>query len=77
MMVSRIEVLVLPDGRLDAKNAAAYLGLSPATLAMHRSQGRGPAFVKRGRVCYFQDDLDEWLRAGKVTSTAQVDVSYT
>ena len=75
-MESRIKVVVLPDGRLDAKNAAIYLGLSVGTLAMQRCAGRGPAFVKRGRVFYFKDDLDEWLRDGKVTSTSQVDVSY-
>ena len=70
-MVSQIDVVVLPDGRLDAKNAAAYLGLSVGTLAMQRCEGRGPAFVKRGRVFYFKDDLDEWLNAARVTSTSQ------
>jgi hypothetical protein len=37
-----------------------------------RSAGTGPKFVKRGRIFYFMDDLDEWLRQQpKVTSTAQ------
>ena len=70
-MESQMKVVVLPDGRLDAKNAAIYLGLSVGTLAMQRCTGRGPAFVKRGRVFYYKDDLDEWLRNGRVFSTAQ------
>jgi hypothetical protein len=74
MSASTIEikkVIVLPDGRMDTKNAARYLGLSEKTLAMMRSTGTGPAFVKRGRVFYYQMDLDQWLRASRVISTAQ------
>ena len=70
-MAMNIEVVVLPDGRLNAKNAAAFLGLSVKTLAMQRCAGRGPKFVKRGRVFYFKADLDEWLKAGEAVSTAQ------
>ena len=62
---------ILPDGRMSARNAAAYLGLSVKTLAMKRWQGNGPKFVKRGRVFYYREDLDEWLRAGRATSTAE------
>jgi hypothetical protein len=64
-------VLVLPDGRVDAKNAATYLGLSVKTLAIKRSLGTGPKFVKQGRVFYFVKDLDAWLKQGAATSTAQ------
>ena len=71
-MLKTKEINVFPDGRLDTTNAANYLGLSPKTLAMMRSEGRGPKFVKAGRIFYFQEDLDEWLlREGKKTSTAQ------
>lgn len=66
------EYCIYPDGRLDTVNAAEYLGLSVKTLAMMRSEGRGPMFVKRGRVFYFKSDLDHWIEAGgRVTSTAQ------
>jgi hypothetical protein len=66
------EIVVHPDGRLDTKNAASYLGLSEKTMAMMRCRGDGPQFVKRGRVFYFKDDLDAWLNAsGRFTSTAQ------
>jgi hypothetical protein len=64
-------VTVLPDGRMNTKNAARYLGLKEKTLAMMRSAGQGPAFIKRGRVFYFRDDLDAWIQAGRATSTAQ------
>jgi predicted DNA-binding transcriptional regulator AlpA len=70
--VRSVDILVFPDGRLDTKNAAAYLGLSEKTLAMMRCQGTGPCFIKRGRVFYYQEDLDAWMaQAKKVTSTAQ------
>ena len=70
--VKRAEVVILPDGRLDVRNASTYLGLSVKTLAMMRCQGTGPQFIKRGRVFYYQEDLDDWLsQAKRVTSTAQ------
>ncbi len=73
-----VDVIVLPDGRLDSKNAAAYMGLSPKTLAMMRCQGTGPQYIKRGRVFYFIKDLDEWLNAGgRVTSTAQANATVS
>ena len=64
-----IEVSMFPDGRMDTKNAASYLGLSVKTLAMMRCNGAGPDFVKRGRVFYFKSDLDDWLQQGRVGRT--------
>jgi len=69
--IKSTEVTMYPDGRLDTKNASVYLGSAPKTLAMHRSNGTGPKYVKRGRVFYFKDDLDAWLQEGRATSTAQ------
>ena len=72
MSAYEIKIQVFPDGRLDVPNAANYLGLKEKTLAMMRCQGNGPKFIKRGRIFYFQDDLDAWLNAnGKLTSTSQ------
>lgn len=70
MIVCNCEIL--PDGRMDAKNAAIYLGLAEKTLAMMRCQGTGPEFVKRGRIFYRRQDLDKWIeeRSG-LKSTAQ------
>ncbi|MHB9839967.1 helix-turn-helix transcriptional regulator [Paraburkholderia terrae] len=64
-------VTVLADGRMDRKNAALYLGLSVKTLAIKASLGTGPKFIKRGRVWYRKEDLDEWLNGGVAQSTAQ------
>lgn len=65
-------VEMYPDGRLDGKNASAYLGLTEKTLAMHRAGGTGPRFIKRGRIFYYKEDLDQWLNEkGRHRSTAQ------
>ena len=65
-------IQIFPDGRMNVKNAASYLGLKEKTLAMMRSRGTGPQFIKRGRIFYFREDLDTWLNArGKLISTSQ------
>jgi len=64
-------VQVLHDGRMDSKNAARYLGLSEKTLAMMRSKGTGPNYVKRGRIFYFKSDLDDWINKGRVRLQVQ------
>jgi hypothetical protein len=70
--IQRVKVIVFPDGRLDSENAAFYLGLSTKTLAMMRSAGTGPKFIKRGRIFYFLEDLQAWLmEQPRVSSTAQ------
>jgi len=46
------------------QNAAAYLGLSIKTLAMQRWRGNGPPFVKRGRIFYYREDLDDLAASG-------------
>ena len=58
---AQVQVEVLPDGRMDSVNAARYIGCSPKTLAHMRCSGKGPLFVKPGRIFYYQGDLDEWL----------------
>lgn len=71
-VIESIRVTMFPDGRLDVKNAALYLGLKEKTLAMMRTDGTGPKFIKRGRVFYYKEDLDVWLNAaGKLVSTTQ------
>lgn len=67
-----IPINIYPGNRLDAKNSALYLGLKEKTLAMMRCNGTGPKFIKRGRIFYYQEDLDAWLNAGgRCVSTAQ------
>ena len=66
------DIEIFPDGRMDAKNAALYLGVAPKTLAMMRYQGKGPVFIKRGKIFYRKDDLDQWIAEGAgMKSTAQ------
>ena len=71
MSTQHVVVPTYPDGRVSAKGAATYLGLAEKTLAMMRSKGKGPKFVKRGRIYYYLEDLDKWLREARVSSTAQ------
>jgi len=70
--IKLLEVITYPDGRMDTKNTSTYTGLSEKTLAMMRCKGNGPKFVKRGRIFYFQTDVDAWMNAqGRLSSTAQ------
>ena len=61
MEMHQLEIMVFPDGRLTAKDAGRYLGCSPKTLASMRSKGNGPRFIRRGRIFYFKQDLDDWI----------------
>jgi len=67
--ISIVSVTVLPDGRMDRRNAARYCGFSEKTLAMHACRGTGPDSVKRGKVFYFREDLDRWIREGEQGGT--------
>lgn len=58
-----IKVNVLPDGRMDTKNSAIYVGCSIGELASIRYSDKGPDFVKiKSHVFYFRDTLDIWLK---------------
>ena len=73
MQLDSQKIKVFPDGRVDTVNASIYLGLSQKTLAMMRTSGKSPPFIKRGRIFYYIADLDEWLNAkGKAVSTSQL-----
>jgi hypothetical protein len=73
--VETVKVVIYPDGRMDTANASRFLGLRPKTLAIMRSNGTGPCFVKRGRVFYFLEDLQAWVaEQPKVRSAAQARV---
>lgn len=54
---------------LTTNEAAAYLRLSPVTLAQWRSRDRGPAFLKLGAaVRYRRADLDTWAERQRVAA---------
>ena len=63
--LKQVSVRVLPDGRLNRRDSAAYLGVSQKTMAMWQLQGKGPASVLVGgrRFC-FLDELDRFVREG-------------
>jgi hypothetical protein len=63
--VEQVRVRVLPDGRMTRDDAARYLGHSPKTLAQWQVYGKGPRSVRvAGRVFYYRDDLDTFIRGG-------------
>lgn len=76
MNIKPVEITIYPDGRLDTRNAALYLGASEKTLATWRCDGSGPKFIKRGRIFYFRNDLDDWLNSGgKSVTTSQARIN--
>ena len=55
-------VFLHPDGRMDRKNTAIYLGCAPKTLADWAMKGIGPKYVMLGgKAFYFVQDLDDGL----------------
>jgi excisionase family DNA binding protein len=59
---------------LSPKEAARYLGLSVRTLVEWRRTGRGPAYVRMGkltgRVRYCTHELDRWMADRQHAHTA-------
>jgi hypothetical protein len=55
------------------KTAAAHAGLSPSTLEKLRLSGRGPPYYQpTGKiVLYDLDEVDEWTRRKRLTSTSE------
>ena len=66
--IDQVCVRVLPDGRLDRKNTAKYLGVAVKTLAMWQLNGKGPrSRLVGGRRFYFKSDLDAFIRGEATT----------
>lgn len=62
--LDKVQVQILPDGRLDRANAAIYLGRSPKTLAEWGRLGLGPrSFLVGGRRFYRLNDLKLFVNA--------------
>ena len=77
--LSPVRVRMLPDGRMTRRDAAAYLGLKPKTLAMWAVDGRGPKSMRVGGRCfYFKDALDAFIRGEAAFNTAngEPEVAY-
>ncbi|MCK9276240.1 MAG: helix-turn-helix domain-containing protein [Syntrophales bacterium] len=58
---------------LTTQEAAGKLRRTKACLEAWRCRGGGPVFVKIGRgVFYREEDLENFIKAGRRTSTSQV-----
>jgi len=52
---------------LSSDEAASYLGISPATLAVWRSKKRGPKYIKVGGcVKYSTADLENFIKKNTI-----------
>ena len=62
--IEQIRVRVLPDGRVSRRDAAAYIGRQPKTLAMWAVEKKGPPIIHVGGRCfYLLDDLRRFVGA--------------
>ena len=58
-------------GLLDEHRAAGYLGLCVKTLRNWRSAGKGPSYIKIGRIVRYRvTDLDEFIEKRLVDTGA-------
>jgi excisionase family DNA binding protein len=65
-----------PQSLRSPSDVARHLGTSIRTLERKRGDGTGPRFVKVGRlVRYRESDLEAWLAAQTVQSTAEASTS--
>jgi len=65
--LDRVKITVAPDGRVRRKDAAAFLSLSPRTLANWQTKGFGPrSYRVGGRRFYYLADLREFIAGNPV-----------
>ena len=56
------------DGLLDSKAAGAWLGVTPYTMRRWRCEGKGPRWVKIGRLArYRRADLERFAEQRQIT----------
>lgn len=61
----------MEDPLLKPAEVASYLGTSVAALAQQRYRGRGPKFIKTGKlVRYRRSDIKAWLDANTRQQTS-------
>lgn len=66
---------------ISSNDAAALIGVTPATLRFWRCKGKGPRFIKLGQskqagVCYDPADIEAWKAARKFASTSAATVNH-
>lgn len=63
--IEQVRIRVTPDGRVDRRAAAAFLGIKPKTLTSWAARGYGPEIVRvGGRAFYRLAALEAFVRAG-------------
>lgn len=73
--------MTAPVTIISSHDAAALIGVTPATLRFWRCKGKGPRFIKLGQskqagVCYDPADIEAWKAARKFASTSAATVQY-
>jgi len=73
--------MTAPVKVLNHYEAAALIGVTPATLRFWRCKGKGPRFIKLGQskqagVCYDPADIEAWKAERKFASTSAATVQY-
>lgn len=64
------------DRLVDEHEAASVLGLKRQTMAVWRSRGRGPMFVRIGRlVKYRMSELSRYVDSNTFANTAEADAA--
>jgi hypothetical protein len=70
---------MLMDILIPSREAAAFIGVSPATLENWRVRGEGPPFHKTpgrtGKVLYDPVDIEAWRAKRRFSSTAEAAAS--
>lgn len=71
LVPEKIRHAVKPPEKLRREDAAEYLGVEKSTLDTWACRGKGPEFCKvGGKVWYFVDDLDAWLKSRKTNCSS-------
>jgi len=64
--IEQVVVEVLPDGRMNRKSAARYIGCAEQTLTVWAMRGVGPRPIRvGGRVFYRKSEVDRFISAGE------------
>ena len=65
LLIANVPVRFTPDGRASRKDAAAFVGVKPKTLAEWQRLGKGPLPRKvGGRIFYRRIDLETFVASG-------------
>jgi len=61
-MAQNVSAHLATRGFQTEQEAAELLGLAVGTLRQYRTHGKGPTFVKIGKLTYYRaSDLDAWI----------------